>query len=121
MSDTLDEDLFRIVTYLVASASLMPDVTLELASLVQLEVAERLIAMADASSAFTDDPFLAGVRRECATHKEDVMHDPIAFRTWINDLLGRVVVEARRHNSNAMRLPGSEELSGRQVVRDEAH
>lgn len=99
MSDDLDGDLFRIVAYLVASASSMPEFTLELASLMQLEAAERVIAMAETSPAFGDDPFLAGIRGECLVHKEAVMHDPAAFRAWITDLESRLVVEARRRNS----------------------
>jgi hypothetical protein len=99
MSDELDDDLFRIIAYLVASASSMPEFTLELASLMQLEAAERVIAMAEANRAFNDDPFLHGIGQECVAHKEEVMHDPVAFRAWITDLESRVVTEARRRNS----------------------
>jgi len=100
-SDDLDNDLFRIIAYLVSSASSMPEFTLELASLMQLGAVERIIAMAQRSPAFRDDPFLDGIRAECGVHKEEVMHDPAAFRDWISDLEGRVVVEARERNSAA--------------------
>jgi hypothetical protein len=97
-ADDLDADLFRIIVYLVSSASSMPEFTLELASLMQLDAVERIIAMAQRNSAFRDDPFLDGIRTECGAHKEEVMHDPAAFRDWISDLEGRVVVEARKRN-----------------------
>jgi hypothetical protein len=100
-ADGLDADLFRIIVYLVSSASSMPEFTLELASLMQLDAVERIIAMAQRSPAFRDDPFLDRIRAECGVHKEEVMHDPAAFRNWISDLEGRVVVEARRRNSAA--------------------
>jgi hypothetical protein len=93
--DHLDSDLFRIVVYLVSSASSMPEFTLELASLMQVDAVQRLIAMAQRSAAFRADPFLAAIGTECDLHKEKVMHDPVAFREWITDLERRVVVEAR--------------------------
>jgi len=97
--DDLGDDLFSIVAYLVSSASSMPEFTLELASLMQLDAVERIIAMAQRSPAFRDDRFLDGIRTECGVHKEEVMHDPAAFRDWISDLEGRVVLEARKRNS----------------------
>jgi hypothetical protein len=100
-ADDLDADLFRIIVYLVSSASSMPEFTLELASLIQLDAVERIIAMAQRSPAFRDDPFLDRIRTECGVHKEEVMHDPAAFRDWISDLESRVVVEARERHSTA--------------------
>lgn len=100
-TDDLDDDLFRIIVYLVSSASSMPEFTLELASLMQLDAVERIIAMAQRSPTIRDDPFLDWIRTECSVHKEEVMHDPAAFRDWISDLEGRVVVEARKRNSAA--------------------
>lgn len=97
--DDLDGELFRIIVYLVSSASSMPEFTLELASLMQLDAVERIIAMAQRSPAFRDDPFLDWIRTECGVHKEEVMHDPAAFRDWISELEGRVVVEARERNT----------------------
>jgi len=98
-ADDLAYDVFRIVVFLVSSASSMPEFTLELASLMQLDAVERIIAMAQRSPAFRDDPFLDRIRTECDVHKEEVMHDPAAFRAWISDVEARVVVEARRRNS----------------------
>jgi len=100
-ANDLDDDVFRIIVYLVSSASSMPEFTLELASLMQLDAVERIIAMAQGSPVFRDDPFLDGVRAECGVHKEEVMHSPAAFRDWISDLEGRVVAEARKRNSAA--------------------
>jgi hypothetical protein len=99
MSNDLDAELFRIVSYLVACAACMPDFTLELASLMQLDAAERIIAMAQHSVAFGDDRFLSTIRGEMAVHKGDVMHDPAAFRNWISGLERRVVAEARRRTT----------------------
>ena len=99
MSDDLDSELFRIVVYLVACAGCMPEFTLELASLMQLDAAERIIAMAERSDAFGQDTLLSSVRGEVAAHKSDVMHDPAAFRSWISDLERRLVAEARRRNT----------------------
>jgi hypothetical protein len=98
-ADDLASDVFRIIAFLVSSASSMPEFTLELASLMQLDAAERIIAMAQRSPAFRDDPFLDRIRTECCAHKEEVMHDPAAFRDWISDLEARVVVEARKRNA----------------------
>ena len=100
-ADDLADDVFRIVVFLVSSASSMPEFTLELASLMQLDVVERIVAMAQRSPAIPDDPFLDRIRTECGVHKEEVMHDPAAFRDWISDLEGRMVVEARKRNSAA--------------------
>jgi hypothetical protein len=100
-ADDLADDVFRIVVFLVSSASSMPEFTLELASLTQLDVVERIVAMAQRSPAIRDDPFLDRIRTECGVHKEEVMRDPAAFRDWISDLEGRVVVEARKRNSAA--------------------
>jgi hypothetical protein len=97
----LADDVFRIVVFLVSSASSMPEFTLELASLMQLDAVERIIAMAQRSPAIRDDPFLERIRTECGVHKEEVMHDPAAFRHWISDLEGRIVGEARKRNSAA--------------------
>lgn len=91
----LDSDLFRIIVCLVSAAGSMPEFTLELASLMQLDAVQRLIAMAQRSAAFRPDPFLDAIRAECDVHKEKVMHDPLGFRDWISDLERRVVVEAR--------------------------
>ena len=100
-ADDLADDVFRIVVFLVSSASSTPEFTLELASLMQLDVVDRIIAMAQRSPAVRDDPFLDRIRTECGVHKEEVMHDPAAFRDWISDLEGRMVVEARKRNSAA--------------------
>ena len=99
MSDDLDKELFRVVSYLVACAGCMPEFTLELASLMQLDAAERVIAMAQHSEAFAQDAFLSAVGAEVAAHKGDVMHDPAAFRSWIADLERRVIAEARRRST----------------------
>ena len=99
MSDDLDEELFRVVSYLLACAACMPEFTLELASLMQLDAAERIIAMAQHSDAFAQDAFLSTVGAEVAAHKSDVMRDPAAFRRWIADLERRVIAEARRRRT----------------------
>jgi hypothetical protein len=96
--DELSDEVFRIIVYLVSSASSMPEFTLELASLMQLNAVERIVAMAQRSPAIRDDPFLDWIGTECGLHKEEVMHDPVAFRDWITDLERRVVVEARERN-----------------------
>jgi hypothetical protein len=93
-----DDHVLRIVTSLVAGASMMPGFTVELAALMSLQAAERAAALADG------DPFLRALLAEFAEHRDEVMHDPAAFRAWIEDLERRVVAESLRRNRASAEL-----------------
>jgi hypothetical protein len=98
MSEDLDSEVFRIIAYLVSSASNAPGETLTLASFRLLDAACRLVSLVESSDAFSNDPFLSNVREEFLQHFNEVMWDEPAFLRWLPQLERQVVLEARSRN-----------------------
>lgn len=96
--DDLDGELFRVIAYLVTSASNAQGETLALAGFRLLDAASRLVTMAESSAAFADDSFLEQVREQFQQHFNEVMWDQPAFVRWLAELDADVVREARRRN-----------------------
>lgn len=98
MASELDDELFRVVTYLIGSASTAVAETLPLASFRMLEAATRLIAMAESHDALGSDPFLTHIRDDIAEHRTMVMWDQAGFLRWLPTLEHQMVREARQRN-----------------------
>ena len=98
MASELDDDLFRVVTYLIGSASTAVGETLPLASYRLLDAATRLIAMAESHGELSNDSFLAHIRAEIADHGNMVMWDQAGFLRWLPTLEHEMVREARKRN-----------------------
>jgi Family of unknown function (DUF6092) len=94
----LDTSLFRVLAYLVGSASITPSETLPLGSYRLLDATSRLIDMAESSAAFGPDEFLVHIRAEITEHANMVMWDQPAFLRWLAALEAEMVREARRRN-----------------------
>jgi Family of unknown function (DUF6092) len=98
VASQLDDELFRVVTYLIGSASTAVAETLPLASYRLLDAATRLIAMAESHDALSSDTFLTHIREEIADHGTMVMWDQAGFLRWLPTLEHEMVHEARERN-----------------------
>jgi hypothetical protein len=98
MSEESKTDVFPLVAFAVSCASTIPGETLALASFRILDVAARLIALAEESGSFVTDPFLQTVRASFAAHMNDVMWNQDAFLAWVSELEAEFVREARRRD-----------------------
>ncbi len=97
-SDETNAELFRILTYLVGSASNARQENPALAAFRMLDASSRLINMADRSGVLEADGFLLRVREQFGEHFGDVMWDLDRFWDWLSSLEREFVREARSRN-----------------------
>ena len=98
MASELDDELFRVVTYLIGSAGTAVGETLPLASYRLLDAATRLVAMTESHDGLSSDTFLTHIREEIAKHRTMVMWDQAGFLRWLPTLEREMVREARQRN-----------------------
>jgi hypothetical protein len=109
MRDNTDDELFRIIAYLVGAASTTQGETLPLAGFRFVDATARLIDMAESSSHLTADSFLVMLRQDIRDHGHDVMWDEQGFVRWLSDIERKTVLEARRRNLTGESLDGDSE------------
>ena len=97
----LDQQLFQVVTHLVSSAPVSLDETPILAAFRMVDGAARLMAMAEASDSFADDPFLTAARADYLAHFNLVMTDQVAFEVWLAGFVRGFTREALRRTTAA--------------------
>jgi hypothetical protein len=107
MSEESKTDVFPLVAFAVSCASTIPGETLALASFRILDVAVRLLEIAEESESFVTDPFLRTVRADFGAHMNDVMWNQDAFLAWVSELETQFVREARRRDSAGSGPPAS--------------
>jgi hypothetical protein len=95
MSGDLDPELFKVITHLISSAPVSLEETPILAAFRMVDAAHRLMALAAASEAFTDDAFLSEAQSDYLAHFNLVMTDQVAFEAWLADYVRKFTVEAR--------------------------
>jgi len=86
-------EVFDLCVYIVTSAQGLKDEPKDYGPIRLLEVLSRL---ADHASAETDDPFLREIAAEAATKLGLVMTDRDAFYAYLEQLVIRLVREAKR-------------------------
>lgn len=95
MADLPDDEVFKIVAYMVSSAALVPEETFALASFRLLDAARRLIEARETASS---DAFLAEIVQQFQAHFNEVMLDEDRFFAWTRQLCAQVTREARVRN-----------------------
>lgn len=103
MADLPDDEVFKIVAYMVSSAALVPEETFALASFRLLDAARRLIEARERASNAHSDAFLAEIVQQFQAHFNEVMLDEDRFFAWTRQLCTQVTGEARVRN---LRLAG---------------
>jgi hypothetical protein len=98
MADLPDDELFKIVAYLVSSAALVPEETFALASFRLLQAASMLIAALQAGSTGESDACLGDVAQQLQAHFNEVMLDEDSFLAWTRQLCVQLTREARARN-----------------------
>lgn len=86
-------EVFDLCVYIVTSAQGLKDEPKDYGPIRLLEVLSRL---ADHASAETDDPFLREIAAEATTKLRLVMTDRDAFYAYLEQLVIRLVREAKR-------------------------
>lgn len=98
------DDSFDQVTYLLSSARMALDEPVIYASFRLLEGARRTIDGTAGSNRFLTD-----LRAEIDDSKLRMIDDSVGYTAWLDDVLRRVVSEAKRRNS-ASGGPGDQDL-----------
>lgn len=98
MADLPDDEVFKLVAYMVSSAALVPEETFALASFRLLDAARRLIEIREAASNGHSDAFLAEIAQQFQAHFNEVMLDEDRFFAWTRQLCAQVTSEARVRN-----------------------
>ncbi|MEJ3651939.1 DUF6092 family protein [Actinomycetes bacterium KLBMP 9759] len=95
--DERDEQLFAVITHLVASAPTSLEETPSLAAFRMVDAAHRLMGLVEG-----DDPFLDAARADYLDHLDLVMTDQAAFDAWLGEYVRTFTAEAlRRARANS--------------------
>lgn len=96
MSADVNQEMFKVITYLVSSAPTSLEETPTLAAFRMVDGAHRLMELAEASDAFVEDEFLRQAHADYLAHYNLVMTDPQAFETWLAEYVRSFTREALR-------------------------
>ncbi len=99
MTDSrVENPLFAVVVYLVASARDCLDEPLIYGPFRIIEGVSHLISAAESIPGLVDDPFMRDLKDWIDEHKYNVMADRESFAVWLGELLARCAEEAKRRN-----------------------
>lgn len=107
MSSDLNQEMFKVITYLVSSAPTSLEETPTLAAFRMVDGAHRLMELAEGSDAFGEDEFLRQAHADYLAHYNLVMTDPQAFETWLAEYVRSFTREALRRASQQSHIEGA--------------
>lgn len=106
MSTDVNQELFKIITHLVNSASTSLGETPSLGAFRMVDAAHRLIALTEGSNALESE-FLREAQEEYEAHSNFVMTDQPAFDAWLSEYAGLFTEEALRRARNRPEKPAN--------------